>query len=188
VFLVFGLGNPGKEYKDTRHNIGFQVIDEIAKTFRIPIKQYACKAVFGRLIRKVGEEIILIKPQTFMNLSGESIAECLTKFNCTPDNILIIHDDIDLPYGTVRLKNGGGSGGQKGIKSAIEKLGTGDFCRLKIGIGRPNDSENVVSYVLETFNCSERKDLPSIVQESIVTVLDFVDNGFHFAANRHNES
>jgi PTH1 family peptidyl-tRNA hydrolase len=188
VFLVFGLGNPGKEYADTRHNIGFQVINAIGKSFRIPIKQYACKSVYGKLTRQSGEEMILIKPQTYMNLSGESIAGFLKKFDVALDKILIIHDDIDLPFGTIRLKNGGGSGGQKGIKSAIEKLGTNDFFRLKIGIGRPSSTNDVVDYVLDTFNCSERKDLPGIIQEAIVATLDLVDNGFHFAANRHNES
>ena len=188
MFLVFGLGNPGKEYVDTRHNVGFQVIDAIGSSFRIPIKQYACKSVFGRLKRQNDEEIILLKPQTFMNLSGEAVAECLIKFKGTLDKTLIIHDDIDLPFGTLRLKNGGGSGGQKGIKSIIERVGTGEFYRLKIGIGRPSSASDVIDYVLEKFNCSERKDFPVVIQEAILTVLDFVDSGFHFAANRHNES
>jgi PTH1 family peptidyl-tRNA hydrolase len=188
VFLVFGLGNPGKEYVNTRHNVGFQIIDAIGKSFRVPIKQYACKAVFGKLVRNSGDEIILFKPQTYMNLSGDSVKECLIKFKGTPDKMLIIHDDIDLPFGTIRLKNGGGSGGQKGIKSTIEKVGTNEFFRLKIGIGRPSSSSDVVDYVLETFNCSERKNLPEIIQEAILTTLDLVDYGFHYTANRHNES
>lgn len=188
MFLVFGLGNPGKEYVNTRHNIGFQVIDEIGKSFRVSIKQYACKSVYGKLFRSNGEEILLLKPQTYMNLSGDSVKECLEKFSSSHEKLLVIHDDIDLPFGSIRLKNGGGSGGQKGIKSIIEKIGTGDFFRLKIGIGRPSSSSEVVDYVLETFNCSERKILPEIIQESMLAILDLIDHGFHYAANRHNES
>lgn len=188
MFLVFGLGNPGKEYIDTRHNVGFQVIDCMADSFRIPIRQYACKSLFGKLQRKDKEEIILVKPQTFMNLSGEAMAESINKFKVGLDQILVIHDDLDLPFGKIRLKNGGSAGGHKGIKSAIDRLGTEEFYRLKIGIGRPSVSSDVIDYVLETFNCSERKDLPSLIQDAILTTLDFVDNGFHFAANKHNES
>jgi len=188
MFLVYGLGNPGKEYVDTRHNIGFQVIDSIGISFRISIKQYTCKSLYGKLTRPNREEIILIKPQTYMNLSGEAVSECLSKFKVALDQVLIVHDDLDLPYGTLRLKNGGGAGGHKGIKSTIDKLGTGDFYRLKIGIGRPEDSNHVVDYVLEKFSSSERKDLPETIIQAASAILDFVDNGFHFAANRYNES
>lgn len=188
MFLVFGLGNPGKEYIGTRHNIGFQIVDTIAQNFRITLKHYSNKSLYNRIIRKTGEEIILIKPQTFMNLSGNAIAENLEKFKSTLDKILIIHDDLDLSFGSIRLKNGGGAGGHKGIKSTIDRLGTGDFCRLKIGIGRPSSSDDVVDYVLDSFNCSERKDLPAIINRAILTIFDFIDNGFNFAANRNNES
>lgn len=188
MFLVFGLGNPGKEYLYTRHNIGFLVIDELARIFKVSTKHYGCKSLFGKIIRNTNEEIILIKPQTYMNLSGEAVLECVEKYKVQFDKILIIHDDLDLPFGTIRLKNGGSAGGHKGIKSTIERLKTDTFYRLKIGIGKPCTSNDVVDYVLDTFNCSEKKDLPSVIQEAILTTLDFVDSGFHFAANKHNES
>ena len=114
--------------------------------------------------------------------------ENIEKYRVSLDKILLIHDDMDLPFGTIRLKNGGSSGGHKGIKSTVERLKSDTFCRLKIGIGKPPTSSDVVDYVLETFNCSEKKDLPSVIQEAILTTLDFVDSGFNFAANKHNES
>jgi PTH1 family peptidyl-tRNA hydrolase len=155
---------------------------------RVSTKHYGCKSLFGKLVRKTEEEIILLKPQTYMNLSGEAVLENIEKYRVSLDKILLIHDDMDLPFGTIRLKNGGSSGGHKGIKSTVERLKADTFCRLKIGIGKPSTSDDVVDYVLETFNCSEKKDLPSVIQEAILTTLDFVDSGFNFAANKHNES
>lgn len=188
MILVFGLGNPGKEYNETRHNIGFQIVDVIGCSFKISIKQYACRAVYGKYNRPSGEEIIFIKPQTYMNLSGIAVSECMDKFKIPINQVLVIHDDLDLAFGVIRLKKGGGSGGHKGIKSMIEKLGSGEFYRLKIGIGKPEQTNQVVDYVLEKFSCSERKDLPDIINRAVITTLDFIDHGFHYAANKNNES
>jgi PTH1 family peptidyl-tRNA hydrolase len=162
VKIIVGLGNPGKKYEDTRHNVGFMAIDKISDTRRIPVQQNKFRALIGEG-RIEGERVLLVKPQTYMNLSGESIAEILRFYKLTPEDILVIYDDLDLPLGQVRLREKGSAGGHNGIKSLIQHLGTQEFKRIRIGIDRPKPGGNVIDFVLGTFAVSERP----VVEEAI---------------------
>jgi len=187
VFAAIGLGNPGKEFSNSRHNTGFRVIDAVASCLRVSLNQYACRSLYALAKRKTEEEVLLIKPQTFMNLSGEAVTEIIKKFSIDLCKMIIIHDDIDLEFQHIRLKKGGGSGGHNGIKSIIQKIGSENFYRLRIGIGRPAESHQVIDYVLDPFTCSENKELVLITEQATIAILDFIDDGFDFAANKHNQ-
>nr|WP_241254650.1 aminoacyl-tRNA hydrolase [Brevibacillus sp. SYP-B805] len=156
------MGNPGKKYEDTRHNIGFMVIDKISDKWGIPVQQAKFRALVGEG-RINGERVLLVKPQTYMNLSGESVGEILRFYKLTPDDILVIYDDLDLPLGQVRLREKGSAGGHNGIKSLIQHLGTQAFKRIRIGIDRPAPGGNVIDHVLGTFAVSERQ----VVEEAV---------------------
>src|SRR3954453_19976251 len=154
--LIVGLGNPGKQYDQTRHNIGFTVIDELAKRFHIDLDQTKFKGLYGSTIIN-GEKIFLLKPLTYMNLSGESIGPFMDYFQIDLDDLLVIYDDLDLPVGKIRLRQKGSAGGHNGIKSTVAHLGTQEFNRIRIGIDRPNNGMKVPDYVLGRFS---EKDLP----------------------------
>ncbi len=150
TYLIVGLGNPGREYRENRHNIGFMLIDRLAIRLGARMTRLQSKALVGSA-RYSGAKIILAKPQTFMNLSGQAI-QGLARFYKTPlENLVVAHDDLDLPFETIRLRPGGGAGGQKGIKSTIQHLGTNDFPRLRLGIGRPPGRMDPAAYVLQDF-------------------------------------
>lgn len=145
--IITGLGNPGKEYQSTRHNVGFMVIDLLVKEQKITDKW---QKKFNSLFLKSGA-LILLKPQTYMNLSGRAVRKAMDFYKITPQDILIVHDDIDLQEGILKQKKSGGDGGNRGIRSIIEHLGTKDFSRIKIGIGHPGDKDKVSDYVLSKF-------------------------------------
>lgn len=172
--LLIGLGNPGKEYENSRHNVGFIMLDNIAKNLSVNFDNNKKKSLFGRA-KKGDIEYILLKPQTFMNLSGESALYISKFFNISIENITVIYDDMDMPFGTFKIKKGGSSGGHNGIKSLIEKLQSDNFYRIRIGIGRPNFKEKVNDYVLSSFSKSEReiidKDISNKVIEAVKTAL-----------------
>lgn len=153
--VIIGLGNPGKKYEDTRHNAGFMAIDKISEKWSIPVQQNKFRALVGEG-RLEGEKVLLVKPQTYMNLSGESIAEILKFYKLSPDDLVVIYDDLDLPTGHLRLREKGSAGGHNGIKSMIQHTGTQEFKRIKVGIGRPEPGRSVSDYVLQAFPASER--------------------------------
>lgn len=188
MFAVIGLGNPGKEYINSRHNSGFMVVDNLASSLHLSTNQYSCKSLFSIGIRKGSEEeILLAKPQTYMNLSGESVAELIQKFSIDLKKMIIIHDDIDLEFRQIRLKKSGGSGGHNGLKSIIQKIESEEFFRLRIGIGRPADANQVIDYVLDPFTSSEMKDMTVVIEEATFAILDLIDSGFEYAANKYNK-
>jgi len=162
VNLVIGLGNPGTRYRYTRHNIGFMVLEEMAGRWEVPLKQKSFNALWNRG-KVAGKNVLLAMPQTFMNLSGNSVRELLAFFKVETDHLIVVHDDLDLPFGTVRLKSGGGDAGHKGLKSIITSLGSADFMRIRMGIGKPSDRERIESYVLERFDAEECSSLPVFV-------------------------
>ena len=167
--LIFGLGNPGNKYKNTKHNIGFIAVDEIAHNLGLTFNQTKFKSVYAE--SRIGsEKIVLIKPQTFMNLSGESIQPWVDYYNLTGDDIVIIYDDMDLPVGKIRLRTQGGAGGHNGMKSIIEQLGTKEFNRIRVGIGRPFPSQSVISHVLSQFPADKVEDM----KEAVFKVEDAV--------------
>lgn len=160
MFLVVGLGNPGNDYVATRHNVGFMVVDELARRFGVSINQYKWQAYSAQL-DLWGERICLVKPDTFMNLSGKAVVKYADFYKVASEHILVIHDDLDMSPGRVKLVAGGGAGGHNGIRSMVQWLGTSDFLRLKLGIGRPG-KQNVHSgmpvekYVLAPFLPDEK--------------------------------
>ena len=150
TIMVVGLGNPGREYRETKHNIGFMAVDHLAAKYEIKLTRVQNKAITGS--GTVGKmRVILVKPQTFMNLSGQAVSSLVRFYKIPHENLIVAHDDVDLPFGTIRMRPGGGSAGQKGIASIISLLGTQDFARLRMGIGRPPGRMDAAAYVLQPF-------------------------------------
>ncbi len=187
TYLLIGLGNPGREYKDTRHNIGFMLIDHIAVRLNARGMRLQSKAI---VISALHEErkIILAKPQTYMNLSGQSVQGLLHFYKIPFENMLVAHDDLDLPFGTIRIRPTGGPGGQRGMASTIEKLGTKDFPRLRLGIGRPPGRMDAKDYVLQDFSKDDITLLPEILDRGVDAALTFVTRGLNAAMNKFNGS
>lgn len=152
--VIVGLGNPGRKYERTRHNAGFIAVDELAKSLRVAISQEKHHAFIGRA-RVDSEEAVLVKPQTYMNDSGRAVAALLRDTYTAASDLIVIHDELDLPLGSVRVKTGGGHGGHNGLRSIIEHLGSGDFIRVRIGVGRPAVSVDAADYVLSPFLAEE---------------------------------
>lgn len=184
-YLIIGLGNPGREYKDTRHNIGFMLIDHIAVRLNARGMKMQSKAI---VISALHEErkIILAKPQTFMNLSGQSVQGLLHFYKIPFENLLVAHDDLDIPLGTLRIRPSGGPGGQRGMASTIEQLGTKDFPRLRLGIGRPPGRMDAKDYVLQDFSKEDMKLLPEVLESGVDAALTFVTHGLNKAMNQFN--
>ena len=175
VCLIVGLGNPGSQYVETRHNAGFMIIDKVADFFSIPAEKSKFNALYGRGCIE-NTDVILAKPMAFMNKSGYPVQQIAGYFKISCQDILVIHDDIDLVFGRLQIKVGGGSGGHKGIKSIIEIFGGNDFARIRIGIGRGDSGDmlSVSNYVLSRFNPDEKLILPEIItraKDAIVTIL-----------------
>jgi len=159
--LIVGLGNPGPKYLWTRHNAGFIVLDRFANLNGIAVSKKSFDGLYGEG-NLHGYRLLLLKPQTFMNLSGRSVAAALRFHKITPADLLIIHDDLDIPFGQIKLKEGGGHGGHNGLRSLHQELGTGDYTRLRVGIGRPSRGD-MADYVLNNFAKSEMDSLPQLV-------------------------
>ncbi len=184
-FLVAGLGNPGREYRDTRHNIGFMVIEQLCKSFGVSLSRVQSKALVA-VANWDGRKIILAKPQTFMNLSGQAIGGLSRFYKVPPEQLIVAHDDLDLPLGTLRLRPGGGSAGQKGVQSTIQQLGTQAFPRLRLGIGRPPGQMDPSAYVLQRFSNAEQEMLSMVLDRAVDAVRTFVRDGLDTAMNQYN--
>jgi PTH1 family peptidyl-tRNA hydrolase len=185
IYLIVGLGNPGREYAQTRHNIGFRIADQLAKTLGVRFTRQQNRAFVASSTRN-GEKLILAKPQTFMNLSGQSVSGLVRFYKVPPANLLVCCDDIDLPFGAIRMRASGGSAGQRGMQSILEALGTKDVPRLRFGVGRPPGRMNAADYVLRTFDSLEEETIPIIIEKAVQAVLAFVDSGMPEAMNRFN--
>ncbi len=185
MWLLAGLGNPGKDYADTRHNIGFMVIDALAARFSISLKYKTKNFIYGRGFIEE-QKVILIKPLSFMNKSGTAVRDATRRFE-EAKKILVVHDDLDLDLGVMRIRKTGSSGGHRGIESIIESLSTKDFIRLKIGIGR-SDSIPPERYVLRNFNKQERAIIAEAVEKATDAVQVIINKGISYAQNRfHRE-
>jgi PTH1 family peptidyl-tRNA hydrolase len=183
VKIIVGLGNPGREYAATRHNLGFMVVDEIARRLRAAGARSRFRAELSEAFD--GEEkIVLVKPQTYMNLSGNSVAEALRWYKTPLVDLLVVADDIDLPFTAMRLRAKGGSGGHNGLKSIISSLGSDEFARLRLGIGRGRGE--ATGQVLGRFNPEEERMLPEVVADAADCVLDWERSGVILAMNRCN--
>ncbi len=187
TYLLIGLGNPGREYRDNRHNIGFMLIDRLIVRLNARGMKVQSKAIVTTAMYE-DRKLILAKPQTYMNLSGQSIQGLAHFYKLETENILIAFDDLDLPIGTIRLRPGGGAGGQKGFASAIETLGTKDVARLRLGIGRPPGRMDPSDYVLQNFSRDEMKLLSEILDRAADAALTFVVDGLNKAMNKYNGS
>jgi PTH1 family peptidyl-tRNA hydrolase len=187
MIVVIGLGNPGRDYAHNRHNIGFRCINHLARKHSISLGHRSCQAQHGAG-RVEGMEVVLAKPRTFMNLSGRSAKLLMQRFKAKPADLVVIHDDLDLALGRIRLRTNGGSGGHKGIESIVAALGSRDFLRVRIGIGRPVAEADPVDYVLGDFSPTE---LP-VVEETVVHVGEalscLLKEGLAAAMNRYNQS
>lgn len=183
MFLIVGLGNPGKEYENTRHNIGFDAIDSIANKYNIEVSKSKFKGVYGDGFIG-GEKVILLKPTTYMNLSGESVREVLDFYKLTEEDILVIYDDISLEVGRLRIREKGSHGGHNGIKSIIANLGTDVFPRVKIGVGAPKG--NLVSHVLGKFSEDEIEILRETIKASSDAVSIMIKSDAKEAMNKLN--
>ncbi len=185
TYLFLGLGNPGREYARNRHNIGFMFIDRLAIRIGALGLKLQSKAIVTNGLYE-GRKMILAKPQTYMNLSGHAV-QALARFYKIPlVCLLVAHDDLDLPFGTIRLRPGGGPGGQKGVASAIEQLGTQGFARLRFGIGRPPGRMDPADYVLQDFPRSQAEILGHALDRGVEAALTFVLEGLDHAMNRFN--
>jgi PTH1 family peptidyl-tRNA hydrolase len=185
TFLLVGLGNPGREYRNTRHNIGFLVIDRLSTDLNILVGRLQNQAMTG-LGTDAGKRVLLCKPVTFMNLSGQAIGALLRFYKIPVANLLVIHDEIDLPLGTLRMRGSGGSAGNKGIASIIERLGTEDFSRLRLGVGRPPGQKMAANYVLHPFARDEQETLAYVLERAASAARVFVHEGLETAMNRFN--
>ncbi len=184
-YLIVGLGNPGREYRDTRHNVGFMAVDRFCEMQGVRLGKVKFQAIIGET-RIGAAKVILAKPQTFMNLSGNAVASVVRFYKIVLENVLVVHDDLDLPFGTLRLRPGGGAGGQKGLQSTIDRLGTQQFPRMRIGIGRPSGQMDAAAYVLQKFGSADQEELDMILRRAAEAIEIFVREGLDSAMNRFN--
>ncbi len=183
--LIVGLGNPGKAYAGTRHNVGFRCIDSLGARGGITLSERRRLTVIGR--GRLGEEeVVLAKPRTFMNRSGEAVSYLVDRFHTPLDDILVIYDDMDLPLGRVRIRPNGRAAGHRGVGSILAAVGSADFPRIRVGIGRPEPGMDEVEYVLGTFAADEKQLLDEAIATVSDAVMDILGNGFDWAMNRYN--
>ncbi|TYP51664.1 aminoacyl-tRNA hydrolase [Thermosediminibacter litoriperuensis] len=183
MFLIVGLGNPGSEYEETRHNVGFMVLDRLAAELGIKVDRIKFKGLFGEGVYE-GEKLLLLKPMTYMNLSGQSVIEAMKFYKIPPENLVVIYDDMDLPVGRLRIRGSGSSGGHKGMESIIYLIASDGFPRIRIGIGRPPG--DVVDHVLGRFEPGERKKIETVIGAAVEAALTIVRHGVQEAMNRYN--
>ena len=191
--LIIGLGNPGRGYANNRHNVGFICLSHFARTqgIRFDKKQGRARIGTGEV---AGSKVVIAKPQTYMNSSGESVNRLIKKFDINLDDLLVIHDDLDLPLGRIRIRYGGGSGGHKGIDSITNELGSQDFIRLRVGIGRPVKNEGttefsddeIITYVLSDFTPDEKQTIAQVIPRVSEAILCLLTEGSTVAMNKYN--
>jgi len=185
TYVIAGLGNPGKEYEDTRHNMGYKAIDVLSSNENIEIRKNKFHSVIGQG-RIAGKKAILVKPETYMNRSGIAVRESAMYFNVPPQNLIVIYDDIDLPAGSIRIRKSGGAGTHNGMKSVVEQLGTKDFVRIRIGVGAAEAGEDLVDRVIGKVPKAEQELLKKAAAEAAEAVADILASGVDIAMNKHN--
>ncbi len=183
MFLIVGLGNPGREYNNTRHNIGFDAIDVIADKYNIEVSRIKFKGVYGEGFID-GEKVILLKPTTYMNLSGESVREVMDFYKLSEEDILVIYDDVSLDVGRIRIREKGSAGGHNGIKNIIANIGTDVFPRIKVGVGKPQG--DLVKHVLGTFSKEDREDLNKVLETVVMASETIIKDDAKEAMNKYN--
>ena len=185
MYLIVGLGNPEEEYSKTRHNMGFNTINKISQQYNIEVKQNKFQALYGSgMIEK--EKVILLKPQTYMNLSGNSVKEVVDFYKIEKENILVIYDDMDIEPGKIKIRKKGSSGGHNGMKSIIQMIGTEEFPRIRIGIGRPAHSGDEINHVIGAIPEDEIPLLDKGIEKAKDAVIEILKNGVDIAMNKFN--
>ena len=186
TWLIVGLGNPGKEYENTRHNCGFKAIEALADQLNCKIDKSKFQGLYGQAVYQ-GKKVFLLKPQTFMNLSGRSVLQLSAYYAIPPSHIIVLFDDISLEPGRLRIRADGSAGGHNGIKSIIQELGSQNFPRVKIGVGsKPNPQYDLADWVLSNFSASEKKALEFSLPHAASAALYIIDHGISEAANQYN--
>lgn len=185
MYLIIGLGNPESDYSNTRHNMGFNTINKLAEEYKINVNKNKFKGVYGSGIIE-GEKVILLKPQTFMNLSGESIKEVVDFYKIDLDNLIVIYDDIDIEPGKIKIKKFGGPGTHNGMKSVAQELKSENFKRVRVGIGMPNDKSNLIEYVIGAIPEDDKEKLKKGVVLAKDAVVEILKNGIDIAMNKFN--
>lgn len=185
AMLVVGLGNPGPEYARTRHNAGFMAVDLLAENLRVSYwkDQAGARVAHARL---GDEDLVLAKPQAFMNISGKSVRKIADEHGVEPSEIVVVHDDIDLPEGSVRVKRGGGHGGHNGLRSVNEQLGTGEYIRVRVGVGRPPGRQDPADFVLEPMRGEAAERLDDVIPTAAQAVLHVLEHGAESAMREYN--
>jgi PTH1 family peptidyl-tRNA hydrolase len=184
--LIVGLGNPGRQYEHTRHNVGFDTIDELSKRLNIPLSQSKWKGLYG-IGQASGQKVLLLKPLTFMNLSGEAVRAVIDYYQIEIEDLLIIYDDLDLPVGKIRLRQKGSPGGHNGIKSIVAHLGTQEFNRIRIGIDRPEPGVSIIDYVLGRFRPDESAAIQAALKKSAEACEAWLTLPFLQVMNQYNK-
>ncbi len=185
MHIIVGLGNPGKQYEHTRHNAGFEVIDRLASNCGIPVEEHRCRALCGKGAIG-GRKVLLVKPQTYMNLSGESVRAAMDFYKISPEELIVVYDDVSLDPGQLRIRAGGSAGGHNGVKSIIERLGTQEFPRVRIGTGAKPERMDLADYVLGHFSEAERERMEEAFGEAAEAVGVILTEGIGAAMNRFN--
>ena len=183
--LIVGLGNPGRKYDRTRHNIGFRVVDDIAQKNRVAVKKRSCDSLVGELIN-VGEPVLLAKPQTYMNLSGPAVKALLKSTRSSPENLVVIYDELDLPFGRIRVRQKGSAAGHRGAMSIMETLAGAPFYRVRVGIGRPPQGVEPADFVLQPFSPDEVEQLDAVVARAANAALCILREGGDRAMEKFN--
>lgn len=185
MYIIVGLGNPGKQYENTRHNVGFNVIDILAEEYDISVTKMKHKALIGE--GRVGtEKVVLVKPVTYMNLSGESLAEIYNFYKVDTNNIVVIYDDIDLDVGKIRIRKKGSGGTHNGMRSIVKCLGTTDFPRVRVGVSKPEPGRDLANFVLSKFAPDEVADLKEGLEKSVLAVDSIIRENIDLAMNKYN--
>lgn len=187
MYIIVGLGNPGKKYEDTRHNIGFKTIDALADKLNIKVNKMKFKGLVGEG-RIAGEKVILLKPHTFMNNSGESVVEILNFYKLKPENLLVVVDDIDIEFAQLKIKKNGSAGTHNGLKSIVNLIGSKDFARFKIGVGKKHPNEDLASFVLSNFPSRDKKYIEDAVDACSESIIKTVTDGIDVAMNFYNNN
>ena len=185
--LLVGLGNPGKKYCNTRHNVGFDVVGLVAEKFEVKLDKKKFNAFFG-IVRTGEVDVLIAKPQTFMNLSGGAVAPLAGYYKVTPTDILVVQDDIDMPFAKIKFAKSSGAGGHNGISSIIDDLGTDEFWRLKIGVGRPKDGLEAADHVLDGFEPEEKGVMDKLIKISAEAATEFLTHGPDIAMQKYNNT
>lgn len=185
MYLIIGLGNPEEEYTRTRHNMGFDTINKISEKYNIKVNKSKFNALYGTGYIE-GEKVILLKPQTYMNLSGTAIRDFMKFYKLSPENIIVIFDDLDIEPGIIKIRKKGGPGTHNGMKSVVNEIKSEDFCRIRIGIGNPEYKNDLLNYILTRIPDDEYKILEKAIDNAAFAIAEILKNGIDSAMNKYN--